>query len=149
MNTGFGVMVHQLSGGSDRSASDYYGRKITAIELKDDDVNTLNITFEDGVEIIISDQGQSCCEQRYMRTDDDPEHLVGGILTDVSLKYAEEKTEEEEDDWEETHEICFLELVTTRGSMIFANHNEHNGYYGGFAMDISEKERATVVGNTL
>jgi hypothetical protein len=30
----------------------------------------------------------------------------------------------------------FLEIHTDRGSFTMANHNVHNGYYGGFAVEV-------------
>jgi hypothetical protein len=30
------------------------------------------------------------------------------------------------------HEVAFLEVTTDRGVFQMKNHNEHNGYYGGF-----------------
>ena len=36
------------------------------------------------------------------------------------------------DDIGEKHEVQFLEIKTDRGVLTMANHNEHNGWYGGF-----------------
>jgi hypothetical protein len=32
------------------------------------------------------------------------------------------------------HETQFLIVDTTKGSFTIVNHNEHNGYYGGFGL---------------
>ena len=131
---GIGVMPHQLSGGSENSPEKYYGRTITAAAMKD---NTLSMTFEDGVTIDIFDNGQSCCETRYMRTDDDVFDIVGhklvGLLSkDVDVKPAPEV------EYADANEVIFFEVKTDKNSIVFSNHNEHNGYYGGFDMTIRE-----------
>ena len=38
----------------------------------------------------------------------------------------------------ETHEVQFLEIKTSKGIFTMSTHNEHNGYYGGFAIVVSE-----------
>jgi hypothetical protein len=127
---GIGSILHELGGGTKNSASKYYGRKIKSAEFSGDD---MRLTFEDGVNIIISDQGQSCCENRYMTCDDKPSDLVGQELRKIEVK--EYKNEDQDYD---CHEIAFLEIGTDQTSITFATHNEHNGYYGGFGLDIRE-----------
>jgi hypothetical protein len=34
--------------------------------------------------------------------------------------------------------MVFIDIVSTNGTITFTNHNEHNGYYGGFDLTISE-----------
>lgn len=102
------------------------GKTITSLELGGDDA--LHFTFQDGSRMKFEDVGQSCCEQRYMRTDDDLASFVGAKFVGAQLKEAPEV----EDEYGETHEVQFLEIETDRGSFTMANHNEHNGYYGGF-----------------
>lgn len=125
---GLGVMIHHLSGGSKQSASTYYGRVITSASLADE---RLRLGFSDGHAIEIFDDGQSCCESRYIRTDDDLTSLVGHTLRRIEAKDGPT----EEDDWE-THETCFVEIGTDVGFVTLTNHNEHNGYYGGFGLTI-------------
>ncbi len=36
------------------------------------------------------------------------------------------------------HEVSFLEIETNKGQISVASHNEHNGYYGGICLGISE-----------
>ena len=109
----------------------FEGREIVAATLSDDD--ELFLTFADGVRIQIRDNGQSCCEHRYIQTDDDVKTLVGNRLMSISIKNAPN----EENEYGE-HEVQFLEVQTSGGLVTFAAHNEHNGYYGGFALGISE-----------
>lgn len=134
MSEGIGAMLHYLSGGSENDPKKYYGKKITRVALNAD-TERLEIDFEDGTKIDIWDDGQSCCESRYLRTDDNLNDIVGGTLTEIKVK--EVKDDEDGDD--DCHEIMFLELVTDKGSVVFSAHNEHNGYYGGFGMTITER----------
>lgn len=130
---GIGVMLHFLGGGSEHSASEYYGRKISETFL-DEAENRLHIYFDDGVKIVVFDDGQSCCEYRYMRTDDEVKSLVGGRLVKITIKDAPDQ----EDEYGNVHEIMFMEIQTDKNFITLSNHNEHNGYYGGFGMTIKE-----------
>lgn len=128
---GMGAMIQHLGGGSNESAEKYYGRKITKAEFGGD---TFTLTFDDGTTIDITDEGQSCCEHRYMTCDDDLSQLVGQTLKHIVVK----ETDERFGDYD-AHEICFLEVQGDKGSVTFATHNEHNGYYGGFELNIAER----------
>lgn len=127
---GIGAMIRSMSG-SDENASDFYGKIITEAKLDDDKVF---LTFEDGTKIRVFDDGQSCCESRYMRTDDDVQTLVGQKIVSMGVKSAENGS----DDGYGEHEICFLEIQTENFPITFSNHNEHNGYYGGFGMTVQK-----------
>lgn len=128
---GIGAMLHYLSGGSEQNADKYYGRTVAAAEMSDE---RLRITFTDGAKIAIWDDGQSCCENRYMRTDDDLSSIVGGKLMRIEAKAGPD----EQDDYGE-HEQVFVEVATDKGFITICNHNEHNGYYGGFGLTITEE----------
>lgn len=130
---GIGAMIHRLSGGSEESPSKYAGRKITAAVLAD---NALSLTFSDGVRIRLYDDAQSCCESRYITTDDDPVSLVGGMLRAIEAKLGPET----EGEYEDMHETCFVEVSTVEGVIVtLTTHVEHNGYYGGFGLTIKEE----------
>jgi hypothetical protein len=134
---GIGVWLRHIAGESPPEASKYLGRKITAAALVDRDyggTRQLALTFEDGKKIAIFDDGQSCCESRYITTDDDVGSLVGHILTRIEAKDGPD-TEDEHGDM---HETCFVEIGTDDGFVTLVNHNEHNGYYGGFGLSITE-----------
>ena len=98
--------------------------------------------FHEHRTLVIADDRQSCCERRYMTCDDDLSgheggHLVG-INTDAAdpkpvLDYAGEKAD---DDYDECHEVQFVKVQTTKGSFTLCTHNEHNGYYGGFSIEV-------------
>lgn len=128
---GIGVMLNQLTGEHIRSASalkDAMGKQITSLSLSED--SQLRIKFSDGTGLRIWDDGQSCCESRYTRTDDDLSAFVGANLLDVAVRDGG-GTGEEDGDY---HDIQFLVLSTDRGDITFSSHNEHNGYYGGFSL---------------
>lgn len=100
------------------------GREIQEIAITD---NVLVIKCKDLPKISILDDGQSCCEKRYMTADDDLSSLVGQRMVSVILKDHIKGDGE----WG-PHEIQFLEVQTDQGFATIVNHNEHNGYYGGF-----------------
>ena len=126
---GFSATIHLLLG--DRESVDAFtnaiGKTILSLKLGADDA--LHFVFTDGTKLKISDEGQDCCESRYMRTDDNLSEFVGAKLLDAEIKSAPNIA----DEWGE-HEVQFLEVKTDRGVFTMASHNEHNGYYGGFAI---------------
>ncbi len=136
---GIGAMLHLLGGGSENNPEHFQGRKITRAEWREDlgDADqSLVLVFEDGKACAIQDNGQSCCESRYASTDDDLNMLAGETL--LAIEPLEHK--EEESDWGEPHEMLFIAVKTTGGTLTIVHHNEHNGYYGGFGMSLVELE---------
>lgn len=126
---GMGVMINMLMGSNGAEVfKAAVGKKLAELEV-DAATNTLRLRFEDGTGIRLSDDGQSCCESRYMTCDDDLSHFVGATLTDGEVRDAPRV----EDDCE-VHDQQFLVITTSAGSFTVANHNEHNGYYGGFSI---------------
>lgn len=132
-NPGFGVMIRMLAGGSPHSPDEYIGSMITAAVFDAENERVL-LTFDDGRKIAIFDDGQSCCEYRHMSTDDDVGDLVGHRLRHILQKEGPDIKDSE------VHETCFVEIASDVGFVTLVNHNEHNGYYGGFAMCITEVE---------
>jgi hypothetical protein len=65
MVLGMRAMLAILAGGSNRDASEYYGQNIEAVEMKDE---RLVLLLSNGKKISIFDNGQDCCESRYMTT---------------------------------------------------------------------------------
>lgn len=130
---GIGAMLHYLGGGSENAADKYYGKVVSSVKMEED---RLKIGFTDGTNIHIWDNGQSCCESRYMNTDDDLQSLVGGKLIRIEAKHGPDK----EGEYGEMHEQVFVEVATEKGWITIANHNEHNGYYGGFGLTITEEK---------
>jgi hypothetical protein len=134
---GLGALIHHLGGGSENSADKYYGRKIHRASF-DAENDRVILSFEDGVIISIFDNGQSCCESRYMVCEDDLSTLNGKTLRAIEVVEGPdaEMTDKDSDNY---HEICFLEIKTNEGPIVtFSTHNEHNGYYGGFGLSIAE-----------
>jgi hypothetical protein len=127
---GLGAMLHALAGGSEESPDKYYGLTIADAKVSDSE---LSITFDNGVSIKIWDDGQSCCEERFITCDDNASQLVGGKLVEISSS----ESKYQEDDYE-THETCFVTVKTDQDLITMTTHNIHNGYYGGFGLTITE-----------
>ena len=130
--TGIGVMLG-WSDGDERSVEtlrNAVGKTIRAVWLGDDDA--LHMRFDDDSAMKLSDEGQSCCEHRYMRTDDDLAYYIGSKFMGAELKEA--PPIKSDDWWGDEHEVQFLEIQTDKGVFTMASHNEHNGYYGGFCI---------------
>ena len=111
------------------NAEKYYGKKITEVQFDED---TIILKFEDGSGFRIVDNGQSCCENRYMRTDDKPKDLIGSRLKEVRL--ADSRSTK--DNYGDVHEIQFLIIKAGYEEISFSSHNVHNGYYGGFYIQL-------------
>lgn len=129
---GLSVMLHMLSGAKQADMTKYYGKEIKNADINDE---RLLIEFEDGVKIKIWDDGQCCCESRYITCDDNVKDLIGGVLTNIEIKESDEK----EEDYA-THEWTFIEIFTDKCMISFTTHSEHNGYYGGFIFKMTEVE---------
>lgn len=124
---GMGVLIGMLGGNADSVAAftGAVGKTIAGLTLGEDDA--LHFVFDDGSKMKMYDDGQSCCESRYMRTDDNLADYVGAKLLGAEIKEAPSIAAEYDE-----HEVQFLEVQTDRGVFTMASHNEHNGYYGGF-----------------
>lgn len=123
---GIGYMISVL-GGNEDSAEAMQGalnKTIAELSLNDD---VLHLVFEDGYKIGLFDDGQSCCEERYMRTDDELGDFVGAVLLNAETPDAPNAVEDNYG----VHEIQFLHVKTSKGVFTISSHNEHNGYYGG------------------
>lgn len=126
---GISAMLHQLTG--DREAAEAFIRgqnqQIRALSIVEE--TDLVFEFENGYKMKIFDAGQSCCEHRYMRSDDDLSHFVGATLLDIEIRDGGSQEEEYE-----CKDCEFLIVKTSKGEFTVQNYNEHNGYYGGFAI---------------
>ena len=100
------------------------GKTISRVVLDDDQIK---LWFNDNSGIFISDAGQSCCESRYITTDDELTALVGQTLVRIDQEAGPDLP------GCGSSKTCFVEIRTAEGgSVTFVTHNEHNGYYGGF-----------------
>jgi len=116
------------------NAKDYYGQKITAAEIN---YERLRLDLSGGKTIDLWDDYQQCCEHRHMTTDDEVQSLVGHTLTRIEVKRGPDMITSEFG----CHEQAFVEVGTDRGFITIVNHNEHNGYYGGFGLTITERNK--------
>jgi hypothetical protein len=127
---GLGVMLRQLSGCGQKSVEAVQaciGKRILNVQM---DGSRLLITMDAGL-LILSDVGQSCCEDRYMTCDDDLTGFEGAELRSIEIRDAPDV----DDEHGEAHEVQFLVIETTKGTITASTHNVHNGYYGGFCVE--------------
>lgn len=103
---------------------DSVGKKIIAISQDD---SRIRLTFEDKTNLILWDDGQSCCESRYITCDDDLPKFVNSIFRDLEVVNMPSIEVEYT-----VHEAQALNIHTSVGIIQCVTHNEHNGYYGGF-----------------
>lgn len=130
---GIGVMLHMLfgdDGESARAVQASVGKDIETLELNKEANSgdgALIIGLKSGRKLMLYDDGRSCCESRYMHTDDDLGAFLGALLLAVEVKDAPNVADEYG-----VHEVQFLVVTTSKGMFTVETHNEHNGYYGGF-----------------
>jgi hypothetical protein len=125
---GFGVMINALFGNNGAKVFNAaVGKTITSAKMEKD---ALHLVFSDGSGISIYDDGQSCCENRYMTCEDNLAYFVGAQLLDAEVNEGPSISSE----WGEPHDTAFLVIRTTKGVITATTHNEHNGYYGGFSI---------------
>ena len=129
---GLGVMLNMLAGnaGTVEAYNASMGKEIVKLFVQDE--TELHFEFTDGTKLVALDDGQSCCESRYMTVEDDLSLYIGATLQSLDIKAGPE----EEGEYGDAHEIEFLEVTTSKGQFQISNHNEHNGYYGGFAITL-------------
>lgn len=112
------------------------GRAITTFDIKEGE--RLVLAFQDGSVLTLFDDGQQCCESRSMSCDDDLGHFSGALFTSAEVRDGRR----DEDDDGDVREVEFLVVDTSLGSFTVANHNHHNGYYGGFELTAHFDEKA-------
>ena len=122
-----GVMISMLGENREtvQAMEDSVGQVIDSIELNNE---VLILTFKGGNRLELYDDGQCCCESRYMRTDDNMNDFKEAKFLGAEIKKSPGIVESDFED----HEIQFLEIKTDKGVFTMSSHNEHNGYYGGF-----------------
>jgi len=128
---GLGFMIQQLSG--NRGTVDAWkaakGKVIKSIEVGDD---RFVIQFKGGSILRGFDCAQSCCESRYLRTDDNLSAFVGAKLLDMEMRNAPNLAYGSD----AVHEVQFWEIKTSNGPCTISSHNEHNGYYSGILIEL-------------
>lgn len=133
-NLGLGVMIQMLGGAREetaRAVQNALGKRIAYVMLHAD---ILLLMFADGTALRFWDGGQSCCESRWMTSDDVGEfdHYIGATFIGADIAEGGESTDEASGYANETQ---FLNVRTTRGVIQAVTHNSHNGYYGGFSVE--------------
>lgn len=133
---GMGVMLGMLSG-NEESVNTFQAHKDK--EIKDLGIvdNALLFTFTDDTRMKLFDDGQSCCESRWMHTDDKLSDFIGATLQGADMR--EGPTTDEDG---EPKESQFLIVSTSKGQFTAVNYNAHNGYYGGFWIVAASVEAA-------
>ena len=125
------MMLSQLGGNQESllAWNAAQGKEIAALAMESE---ALVFTFTDGTKVQLFDDGQNCCESRYMTTDDDLGYYVGATLLDADVADAPSIDNEYD-----VHEVQFLKVTTSKGVFTMETHNEHNGYYGGFVIVVN------------
>lgn len=139
---GMGAMLGYLGGNADSVAvfNESIGKTIAGLRIDDgagsdryDGATCVRFFFTDGTIMELADTAQSCCEQRYLHTDDDLDPFIGAKLIDVDIEYID-APDDEDDAYGECHEQAFMKVNTSNGTFTVVAHNLHNGYYGGFCI---------------
>lgn len=131
-NLGLMVMVNQLFGDFGQEAyQNSLNKKILNLEIID---NSLAFSFEDNSKTKFFDNGQTCCEYRYMHTDDNLQDFIGAVFNSVEIREGPEENGE----YGESKESEFMIVNTSKGQFTIVNYNEHNGYYGGFSLTCAD-----------
>ena len=127
---GIGVMLSWLGGNESSVAAlkESAGKEIATLDI---DEERLLFTFTDGTAMKLYDNGQYCCEKRYMHTDDRLGDFIGAQFRKAEVRDGPTEIME----WGEPKESQFLLITTSIGQFTVVNYNEHNGYYGGFALE--------------
>jgi hypothetical protein len=119
-----------LSKDNVKTIAPYLGQTILSVELKNDEDCRIIVDNPLLPALNLADHGQDCCETRWMSTDDDLAYYAGATLLDITVDPIPNTDPENGD----VLEIAFLRIHTDRGIIVFANHNAHNGFYGGFSI---------------
>ena len=143
-NLGMGVMINMLAGYDSKTKeaiASCIGQTIRSVIMKEGESGPDTITLVlDNCNLILWDDGQSCCEHRYMHTDDEINRIKGQELRDIKL----EDGPDEEMSYD-VKESQFLHIVTDKDQITIVNYNEHNGYYGGFSLRAAVHEHNKMV----
>lgn len=105
---------------------DCIGKEIQTMNV-DPECERLYITFTDGTNLGLGDDPFGC-ETRYMVIEEDLADYIGARFMGMEEKPSKKMLDPEEN----VHEVTFVDVLTTKGTLTIVNHNEHNGYYGGF-----------------
>lgn len=93
----------------------------------------LRLDLDCGITLCFYDDASYCCEHRYIETDDEVDSIEGESYRGFELK----ETTSGEGEWEECLDCAFLEIQTDKDHITIKNYNSHNGYYGGWDLEVS------------
>ncbi len=105
---GLGVMLSMSSGNQNLAIISKSLGKTVLVTFMDDD--KLHIRFTDGTKIRIEDDGQSCCETRYMTCGDDLEYYKDASFLGVEISDAPSVKSNDDDD-DRCHDVQFITAV--------------------------------------
>ena len=125
-------MINRIFGDNSETVAAVMGALNKTISFLGVAGNELKMEFTDGTGIKFFDDGQSCCEHRYMDSGDDLPAFIGAKFTGARIASGPG----EEDEYGQEKESQFLIIETSMGSFTVVNYNEHNGYYGGFDLEV-------------
>lgn len=111
----------------------FIGSRIKSVEFKPQvmgEIDSIFITLHDDSVLRLYDDGQSCCEHRYMEVQSDLQWFENAMFLDAKVVSVHST---DEDDYGFT-EVHVLNIFTSVGVIVVVNYNSHNGYYGGFSM---------------
>lgn len=104
------------------------GKTITSLKVEHD---ILYIGLGDNT-LEVWDDGQDCCEVRYLHTDDKLSDFVGHRF--IGIDIVDYDGAELIANHDAVHDMQFCLIRTSLGTFTLETHNEHSGYYGGFSM---------------
>lgn len=99
-------------------------------EDEEQDLVALFLRFTDGTALKVEDNGQGCCERRFLTCDDDLANAANAVFIGLQLNRVDDGPGERD----AAHDVGFLEVLTSHGSFTVCTHNEHNGCYAGFSV---------------
>lgn len=99
--------------------------------------DSLFIETNESEEFEIFDDGQSCCERRYLKCDDEMSNIIGGKILSIEEKIGPSSSDDEGYTY---YDQVFIEVKTDKGFINLNMHNEHNGFYGCFSLRIKKVE---------
>jgi hypothetical protein len=140
MSLGIGAMLSYLGGNEKtvKAVQNAIGKDIVNIAC---DEAALRMALSNGKNYTISDDGQSCCESRYMSCDDVLQSFVGATISGIEQRDGSGWLNNHENTYTYgSHDVEFVVISTNKGAITLASHNEHNGYYGGFGLRMDESE---------
>ena len=126
---GLGAMLAHMSAFPNDIAA-AIGKRISRMTVEE---KAATLFFDDNSALVLTDEAQSCCETRYISTDDDLSFVAGCTLVAIDEAHGRAATDEELENCQ-VHDISFIHIQTSGGRVTLQTHNEHNGYYGGFCI---------------